>query len=108
MFSGLAVGFVIALALLAANAPFLTPRRFGVWAPPPAGKSLWWHLLEWALAYLLVGGVALAFEHRMGRIAAQGWEFYAITICLFASFAFPGFVYRYLVRHDSAPSADGA
>jgi NADH:ubiquinone oxidoreductase subunit 2 (subunit N) len=28
----------------------------------------------------------------------QGWEFYATTASLFLTFAFPGFVYRYLAR----------
>ncbi|MEY4294772.1 MAG: hypothetical protein RLY82_460, partial [Pseudomonadota bacterium] len=28
-----------------------------------------------------------------------GWEFYAITGALFITLAFPGFVYRYLLKH---------
>jgi len=45
-----------------------------------------------------VGGVALLLEQRAGRIAPQGWEFYAITGALFITLAFPGFVYRYLYK----------
>ena len=37
-------------------------------------------------------------EQRAGQIAPQGWEFYAITGTLFVTFAFPGFVYRYLFK----------
>ena len=37
-------------------------------------------------------------RERAGQIAAQGWEFYAITAALFLTFAFPGFVWRYLLR----------
>ncbi|MBN9340837.1 MAG: DUF2818 family protein, partial [Comamonadaceae bacterium] len=42
--------------------------------------------------------LALLLERRAGQIAPQGWEFYAVTATLFATFAFPGFVFRYLVR----------
>jgi hypothetical protein len=35
-------------------------------------------------------------EARSGTVAPQTWEFYAITACLFAVLAFPGFVVRYL------------
>jgi Protein of unknown function (DUF2818) len=51
--------------------------------------------------YFVVGGVGLWLEQRAGQIAAQGWEFYAITGALFITLAFPGFVYRYLLRRNS-------
>ena len=67
--------------------------------PPGAGKStLAGRLAELVLCYFLVGGLALLLERRAGQIAAQGWEFYAITAALFLTLAFPGFVYRYLLR----------
>ena len=37
-------------------------------------------------------------QRRAGQNAPQGWEFYAITGTLFVTLAFPGFIYRYLVR----------
>jgi hypothetical protein len=40
-------------------------------------------------------------EHRAGQIASQGWEFYAITGTLFLTLAFPGFVWRYLVKRSA-------
>ena len=46
-----------------------------------------------------VGGVGLALEQSAGQIYPQGWEFYAVTAALFLTLAFPGFVYRYLLRH---------
>jgi len=49
--------------------------------------------------YLLSGLVGLFLENRAGQIVPQTWEFYAITVTLFLTFAFPGFVYRYLLRH---------
>ncbi|MNV66597.1 hypothetical protein D3C71_1593550 [compost metagenome] len=56
-------------------------------------------LAEMLLLYLLVGGLARLLEQRVGQIAPQGWEFYAITATLFLTLGFPGFVYRYLLRH---------
>ena len=65
--------------------------------PWPAGKGLGLRLAELVVVYLLVGGFALLLEKRAGQIASQGWEFYAITLALFITLAFPGFVYRYLL-----------
>ena len=46
----------------------------------------------------LRGTEKLLLERRAGQIAPQGWEFYAITGTMFLTLAFPGFVYRYLLR----------
>jgi Protein of unknown function (DUF2818) len=81
------VWLVIAAALVAANLPL------------PAGKNLAVRLVELVVLYLLVGGLALLLEQRLGQIAPQGWEFYAITGTLFITLAFPGFVWRYLLKH---------
>ncbi len=48
--------------------------------------------------YFIVGAVGLLLEKRAGQIAPQQWEFYAVTGTLFVTLAFPGFVYRYLLR----------
>lgn len=88
---------VIALALVAANLPFISNRLFLVRALP-GSKSLAWRLLELVLLYFLVGAVAVSVEHSIGQVAPQGWEFYAVTACLFLTLAFPGFVYRYLYK----------
>ena len=56
-------------------------------------------LLELLACYFLTGALALFLEQRAGQIAPQGWEFYAITATLFITLAFPGFIYRYLLRH---------
>ncbi|AEG93730.1 DUF2818 family protein [Ramlibacter tataouinensis] len=90
--------FVIVLALLAANLPFLTRRLLGVVALG-SPKSLAVRLAELVLLYFAVGGMALLLERRLGQIAPQGWEFYAVTAALFLTLAFPGFVWRYLLRH---------
>lgn len=93
----ISVWFVIALALAGANLPFLTRRLFGLVALA-APKSLALRLLELVVMYFLVGGAGLLLEKHAGQIAPQGWEFYAITGALFVTLAFPGFVWRYLVR----------
>jgi len=94
------VWFVIVLALLAANLPFFSQRLFGLVALS-APKSLAVRLGELVVMYFLAGGVGLLLEHRAGQIAPQGWEFYVVTGSLFATLAFPGFVWRYLVRRSS-------
>ena len=49
------------------------------------------------LLYFLAGAVALYAEYAtLGQISPQGWEFYAVTACLFLVFSFPGFVYKVL------------
>jgi Protein of unknown function (DUF2818) len=92
------VWLVIVLALLAANLPFLSKRLLAI-VPLSAGKSLAIRLAELVLMYFVVGGIGLLLEKRLGQIAAQTWEFYAITATLFVTLAFPGFVWRYLLKH---------
>jgi hypothetical protein len=86
---------VLVLAFCAANLPFLTERLLGL-APLAHGKNLAIRLAELVVLYFVVGGIGLGLEKRAGQIAPQGWEFYAITAALFLTFAFPGFVWRYL------------
>jgi hypothetical protein len=97
--------FVVALAALAANLPFLNHRIFGFIriAMCERGKPFWIHLGEWCASYCFVGGVAFVLETSQSNSFAQHWEFFAITICLFIVLAFPGFVARYLV-HDRSKS----
>ena len=54
---------------------------------------------ELVILYLGAGGIGLLFERRAGQIAPQGWEFYAVTGALFLVLAFPGFTWRYLLKH---------
>lgn len=89
---------VIALTFLAANAPFVS-QRLALLGPRPAHKSLGLRLIELIVAYFLVGAVALTLESHLGQIAPQGWEFYAVTGTMFITLAFPGFVFRYLIKH---------
>jgi len=91
------IWLVLVLAFGAANLPFLSQRVLGV-LPLAAGKNVGVRLGELVVLYLLVGGLGLLLEKRLGQIAPQGWEFYAVTGALFLTFAFPGFVWRYLYK----------
>jgi hypothetical protein len=89
--------FVILLAALAANLPFVNEKLLAlipVKAMPV--KPFWVRFIELIVFYFLVGGAAYLLEARIGNVFAQGWEFYAVTGCLFIVMGYPGFVYRYL------------
>jgi hypothetical protein len=121
-----AVWMLIAVALIAANIPFLNDRLFAlielgsraseVSTPdgnstatspvhvPEQGqrndKSFFVRVLELLVLYGLVGLLAYFFESTIGNPFKQRWEFYAITFSLFVVLAFPGFVVRYLLRRS--------
>lgn len=88
---------LLLLALVFANLPFFTERIFFI-KPVAGGKAFGWRLLELAVLYGVTGGAAWLMEGRAGQVHSQRWEFYAITVCLFLVFAYPGFVWRYLWR----------
>lgn len=97
MNTSLQISLLLVLALVAANLPFVT-ERLGLLGPRRQAKALGWRLLELLVLYGLVGAVGLALEKHAGQIAPQGWEFYAVTFTMFVTLAFPGFVWRYLLR----------
>lgn len=93
-----AVWLVIGLALVGANLPFLN-HRWLTFGPAVLGrKRLWVRLAELLFWYLVVGGVALGLEQQLGQRHPQAWEFYAVTGSMYLTLAFPGFVYRCLVK----------
>jgi hypothetical protein len=89
---------VLVLAAVAANLPFVNERLFVVGPRLVPAKSLGWRLLELACFGAVVIALGMALESRIGQRHPQGWEFYAIVICLFLTLAFPGFVWRILRR----------
>jgi hypothetical protein len=91
--------FVILLAVLAANLPFVNERLLAVVPLGSNRKPVWLRLIELIVLYAVVGILGYMLESRIGNAFAQGWEFYAVTACLFLVFAYPGFVYRYLRRN---------
>ncbi|RJG09342.1 DUF2818 family protein [Massilia cavernae] len=98
----LASWLVIAVALAAANLPFLTEKVFGLVPLKASGidgtrtKPAWVRVFELLVLYFVVGAVAYVFESRIGNVFTQVKEFYMITVPLFVTLAFPGFVIRYL------------
>lgn len=104
---GASVWLVLAVAVLGANLPFLNERLLSLMPLPGGVKSLAWRVLELALLYGALLGVGWVFERRLGQIAPQGWEFYAVTAALFLVLAFPGFTWRYLLKQRGPrPAAD--
>jgi len=91
------IWLVLLVAFCAANLPFFSQRILAV-IPVATPKNLGVRLLELVVFYFLAGGAGLLLEKRAGQIAPQGWEFYAVTGSLFITFAFPGFVWRYLLK----------
>ena len=90
---------VIVAALVGANLPFLNNRLFAV-GPMRGTKALHVRFIELVVMYFVVGLLGVLLEKRVGQVAPQGWEFYAVTATLFITFAFPGFIWRYLVRRS--------
>jgi len=73
-------------------------RRAGV----PQVKSFWLRVGEVLVFYAIVIAIGFAFESQLGNRFAQGWQFYAITLAVFLVCAYPGFVWRYLMRRRGA------
>lgn len=86
--------FVLLFAL--ANLPFFSERLFFV-VSLAKKKTILLRMLELVAYYFLAGTLLGAREAaENGSRYVQHWEFFAITMCLFAVFAYPGFVYRHL------------
>ncbi len=71
-------------------------------------KSMLVRLLELAVFYALVGVLGFALESNLGNRFPQRWEFYAITLCLYLVLGYPGFVWRYLMKHRRGGASRGS
>lgn len=94
--------FVIVLALICANLPFVNQRVLALVPLRRIGwprKPFWLRGTELIAMYVVVGLIGFGIESSQGNAFPQGWQFYAITACLMLVFAFPGFTWQYLVRH---------
>ena len=89
---------VIALMAFCANFPYFSESIFGFFRPKQAPKSAFIRIFELLVLYFLVLAVAYAIESSIGNAFPQGWQFYAVTVCLYLVLGFPGFVHRYLRR----------
>ncbi|MFT4174648.1 MAG: DUF2818 family protein [Rhodocyclaceae bacterium] len=102
---GIGRALLLALFIAAANLPFLSHRVFGLIAWRRPHKPFWIILLEWAALFALLGGLCALIESRLyGSVYAQGWQFYFVGLFLFAVFAFPGYVFRYLLARPGKPA----
>ena len=68
---------LLLLALIFANAPFITTKFFGIVALKR--KHIGHHLIELLAGFLLTAILAYILESRAGAVHAQDWEFYAPT-----------------------------
>lgn len=90
---------LLGLAFLAANLPWFSNRFLYLIQLKSAEKNVAWCLLELLVLYFITGLIAYYAElTTFGQVAPQGWEFYAVTACLFLVFSFPGFVYKFFWR----------
>ena len=96
------VWLVLVVALIAANLPFVNERLLIVGPRRQPNKGLAWRLLELLLLFGATVGLGMLLEARIGQRHPQKWEFYAAAFAMFVTFAFPGFIWRYLRRgrHD--------
>jgi len=92
------VWLVLIVALIAANLPFVNERLFIVGPRRLPNKVLGWRLLELLLLFGATIGLGMLLEARIGQRHPQKWEFYAEAFAMFVTFAFPGFIWRYLRR----------
>lgn len=94
-----AVWVLLVTAIVLANIPWLLTQRVLIFIPLPKPKSIWLNLVEWFFYFLLTGVFAYLLEQKaMGHIQPQDWEFYVVTLFMFAIFSFPGFIYRYNLK----------
>ncbi|MGI4814822.1 MAG: DUF2818 family protein [Janthinobacterium lividum] len=93
--------FIILLALVLANLPFANQRLAAVvpLGAPGVQKHPAIRLAELIVLYFVVGLFGRILEAKAGNTFDQGWQFYAVTFSLFLVFAFPGFTFRYLLKH---------
>lgn len=84
---------LLVLALIFANAPFLTQKLLGV--IPLVKKHIGHHVFELFVGFGITAALAYLLESRAGAIHPQDWEFYVTVVCLYVIFAFPCFVWRY-------------
>lgn len=90
--------FIVLLALVGANLPFVNQRLFSVVPLNTTKKIGWIRIAELIVLYFVVGALGFMLEARAGNRFEQGWQFYAVTFSLFVVLAFPGFTFQYLVK----------
>ena len=97
MTSTASVWLVLLLAVVLANLPFVNERLF-TFGPRRPAKAVSWRLLELVVYSALMIGIGRWLEGQHGQTVPQGWQFYAVLLCVMLTLAFPGFVWRHLRR----------
>lgn len=106
----IAVWVLLVTAIILANVPWFFTNRLFLFIRVPT-KSIVINFVEWFVYFLITGLFAYLLENKaMGHVKAQDWEFYAVTIFMFAIFSFPGFIYRYNLKSylDKANKVSGS
>ncbi len=88
---------LILVALAAANAAYVSPKF--LFFKSLKDKHVGWCLLEMVFWYALIGLIGYSLESMIGNVFQKRWEFFAVSICLFLVAAFPGFTWRFLMKH---------
>ena len=91
------VWMLLAVGFVSANLPFFNERAL-LLGPRLPDKGAGWRLAELLLLAALTIALGMLIESRVGQRHPQAWPFYAASLCLFVTFAFPGFVWRHLRR----------
>jgi Protein of unknown function (DUF2818) len=91
------VSIVTFAAFVGANLPFISDK-FLICFSVKNRKKFSFCFFELITYYFVVGVLGFVIENNFGQITQQNWEFFAVTACLFLTFSFPGFVYRYLLK----------
>lgn len=88
---------IILIGLVTANIAFFSPKFLFI--KVLSDKHVGWCLLEMLVWYAVVGLFAYILEKMIGNPFPKAWEFYVVTLCLYLVAAFPGFSWRFLVKH---------
>lgn len=94
---------LILLALVAANLAFTSPKF--LFFKTVEQKHVGWCLLEMLIWYAVIGIIGYSLESMIGNVFPKRWEFFAVSVCLFLVAAFPGFTWRFLVKHRNTASS---
>ncbi len=101
--SGLSVEswILILVALVAANAAYVSPKF--LFFKTLDNKHVGWCFLEMIFWFSLVGLLGYSLESMIGNVFPKRWEFFTVALCLFFVAAFPGFTWRFLMKHRNDP-----
>lgn len=98
--ASVSVWMLLGIGVVAGNLPFFNERALLI-GPCLKDKGVGWRLIELLLLASLTVALGMVVESRIGQRQSQSWPFYVAALCLFITFAFPGFVWRHLRRRPA-------